>query len=236
MVLKHFSKKKTSFHLHLSLQFLLISYFSLSSSLSSSLLSSIVSLFISSLFNSSLLLSFSSLFSLFSSLVLIFSSVVFRLLLPSCLVSSSSLPSSLLSFSVFFPYPCLSPSPCDVACCVVLCCVVVVWGTLKTPCVDSKRPPCLDSKRPRVCRHHEHMLKHLWVWCRYTRRRFESRHGGRSERTHAPSPPLPTQTDTHTHTQQTQHQRNICGVVWCGVCCANFLLTMNGPRGVITWS
>ena len=76
--------------------------------------------------------------------------------------------SSLASFSVFFLcLLSLSLSPCVGGVCVVVCVVVcvcvclcgVVWcGTLKTPCVDSKRFPCVDSKRPRVCRQHAHML------------------------------------------------------------------------------
>ena len=59
-----------------------------------------------------------------------------------------------------------------------------VWcGTLKTPCVDSKTPPCVDSKRPRVCRQHAHMLFSMCAWCRHTRGRFESTHGGVFEST-----------------------------------------------------
>ena len=75
-----------------------------------------------------------------------------------------------------------------VLCCVVLCgvvwCCVVLCCTLKTPCVDSKRFPCVDSKRPRICRHHAHILKSMWAWCRYTQGRFEPTHGKRFESTH----------------------------------------------------
>ena len=68
----------------------------------------------------------------------------------------------------------------------------------------SKKPPCVDSKRPRVYRHHAHMCYHMCAWCRYTRGRFESTHGGffcvPSRATH--------HTTFHTHTRQhhnTQH-------------------------------
>ena len=91
---------------------------------------------------------------------LIFSYLLFRLLLSLCLLS--------LSLS-----PCVGGVVCAVWC-----------GTLKTPCVDSKRFPCVDSKRPRVCRQHAHMLFNMWAWCRYTRGRFESTHGKRFESTH----------------------------------------------------
>ena len=37
----------------------------------------------------------------------------------------------------------------------------------------------LHPKRPRVYRQHVHTCKHMWVWCRYTRRRFERTHGRR---------------------------------------------------------
>ena len=75
---------------------------------------------------------------------------------------------------------------------VCVCVCGVVWcGTLKTPCVD--------SKRPRVYRHHTHMLKHMCAWCRYTRGRFESRHGGVLNVHTVPCPPLPTHTDTTSH-------------------------------------
>ena len=95
---------------------------------------------------------------------------------------------SLSSFSVFFLcLLSLSLSPCGGGVCRRVCLCGVVWcgvvcavwcGTLKTPCVDSKRFPCGDSKRPRVCRQHAHMLFSMWAWCRYSRGRFESTHGG----------------------------------------------------------
>ena len=227
MVLKHFLKRNIFSPLSLSSVSLDLLFFSFIFSLSFSLSTSLSSLFS---LPSSLLLSFSSLFSLFSSLVLIFSSLVFHLLLPSCLVSSSSLPSSLLSFSVFFPCLCLSLSPCDVACCVVLCCGGVGHAEnlvcrFKTPSVSRfKTSPCVPASRA-----------HVETLVGVVPGDVLNRDTEGVLNVHAVPllPPLPTQTDTHTH--QTQHQRNICGVVWCGVCCANFLLTMNGPRGVITW-
>ena len=66
----------------------------------------------------------------------------------------------------------------------------------------SKKPPCVDSKRPRVYRHHAHMCYHMCAWCRYTRRRFESTHGGfflRAKPRHTPH------TQHNTHTQHTTH-------------------------------
>ena len=57
----------------------------------------------------------------------------------------------------------------------------------------------MDSKRPRVYRHHTHMCFNMCAWCRHTRGRFESKHGGRFERRHA----LPPSSNTP-HTQQKQ--------------------------------
>ena len=100
-----------------------------------------------------------------------------RALFFSSLSSFSLLPSSLLSpfilFSLSFSVS-LSLSPCDVAFGVCLC----VLGEEGAPCVRSKRPLSLDSKRLRVYRHHAHMCFNMSAWCRHTRRRFESRHGG----------------------------------------------------------
>ena len=113
----------------------------------------------SSLLSSFLRFSFSPLFSFLSSL--------FSLSL-SPLVSLSVFFLCLLSLSLS---PCVvwCVSSCVFVCGVVLCGVVcAVWcGTLKTPCVDSKRFPCVDLTRPRVCRQHAHMLFSMWV---YTRR------------------------------------------------------------------
>ena len=111
----------------------------------------------------------------FSSLVSFsFSRLVFHLLfhLLSCLVSSpslrlvlsSSLPSALLSVSVFFlfslPLSSLSLSSFSVfVCCCVLCCGVVwcgvVWcDTIKTsPCVHSKTSPCVPAPLAHVETH-----------------------------------------------------------------------------------
>ena len=61
---------------------------------------------------------------------------------------------------------CVCVCVCAVCVCIVLCC-----GT-------QKKPPCVNSKRPRVYRHHAHMCYHMRAWCRYTRGRFESTHGG----------------------------------------------------------
>ena len=67
---------------------------------------------------------------------------------------------------------------CVVLCCVVLCVVWcgVVWCVARLG--TQRKPPCVDSKRPRVYRHHAHMCYHMRAWCRYTRGRFESTHGG----------------------------------------------------------
>ena len=123
---------------------------------------------------------------------LFFSSLLSSFLRFSLLSSIFSFLSSLFSLCLLS----LSLSPCVGGVCVSSCvfvwsCVVwcgvvcAVWcGTLKTPCIDSKRFPCVDSKRPRVYRHHAHMLKSMWAWCQYTRRRSESTHGKRFESTH----------------------------------------------------
>ena len=62
-------------------------------------------------------------------------------------------------------------------CCVALCCV---WCGVWRGLARRKKPSCVDSKRPRVYRHHAHMCYHMRAWCRYTRGRFESTHGGRT--------------------------------------------------------
>ena len=41
-----------------------------------------------------------------------------------------------------------------------------------------KTCPCVHSKRLCVCGHHAHMCFNMCAWCRYTRGRFESTHGG----------------------------------------------------------
>ena len=95
----------------------------------------------------------------------------------SCLSFSVSLCLS-LSLSVFLCL-CVSVSVwcCVAVLCCVLCCVVcVVWCVARLG--TQKKPPCVDSKRPRVYRHHAHMCYHMRAWCRYTRGRFESTHGG----------------------------------------------------------
>ena len=107
----------------------------------------------------------------------------------SCLVSLSlslSVPLCFcllsLSLSLF-----LSVSVSVSLCLRVVLCVVVLCGVCGVLCVwcgvwrglaRRKKPPCVDSNRPRVYRHHAHMCYHMCAWCRYTRRRFESTHGG----------------------------------------------------------
>ena len=73
-------------------------------------------------------------------------------------------------------------------------------------------PPCVDSKRPRVYGHHAHMLKHMYAWCRHTRRRFECTHGCVFESTHGffhifqrAATHKHTQTHTTTTNNTTQH-------------------------------
>ena len=143
-------------------------------------------------FISDLLFFFSCLFSsllfhlLVSSLLLsrlLFSCLVLSFLVLSCLSFSVTLCLSLcfclfslsLSVSVCLCL-CVSLSPCGVVCCGVVWCVCVcgVWRGL----ARRKKPPCVDAKRPRVYRHHAHMCYHMCAWCRYTRGRFASTHGG----------------------------------------------------------
>ena len=79
--------------------------------------------------------------------------------------------------------------------------------------VARSKTPCVESKRPRVCRHHAHMLKHMFVWCGYTQGRFGRIHGDvlnlQTEAFLNVHTVLPKDTQTHTHTHQTQHQSNI---------------------------
>ena len=73
----------------------------------------------------------------------------------------------------------------------------------------SQKPPCVDSKRPRVYRHHAHMCYHMCAWCRYTRGRFESTHGGffcvPSRATHHTTHTTQHNTQHNTHTPHTPH-------------------------------
>ena len=135
------------------------------------------------------------------------SSFIFSCLLvfvPSSL--SSSLVLSCLAFSVSLCLSlclsvCLSLCLRVMLCVLCLCCVCrcgrgVVWWSWcvwcvcvcvcvlrhaeksgKNPCMGSKSSPCVHSQRPRVCRHHAHMLRSMYAWCRYTRGRFERTHG-----------------------------------------------------------
>ena len=69
--------------------------------------------------------------------------------------------------------------------------------THASPVWTFKTSPCEDSKRPRVYWHHAHMCFNMCAWCRYTRGRFESTHGGFSSVSH--HTPHTTHT-THTTT------------------------------------
>ena len=135
-----------------------------------------------SLLSSSCFFSFIVSSSLFLS-CLVFSRIVLSLFL--CLSLSLSVSVFFLCLSLCFCLS-LSLSLClsvSVWCCVLWCCVVCVWCVVCVVwCVarlgTQKKPPCVDSKRPRVYRHHAHMCYHMCAWCRYTRGRFESPHGG----------------------------------------------------------
>ena len=73
----------------------------------------------------------------------------------------------------------MSLSPCGVVCCGVVCCGVVwcgVCGVVFGAAWHAEK--AVDSKRPRVYRHHARICYHMRAWCRYTRGRFESTHGG----------------------------------------------------------
>ena len=118
------------------------------------------------------LLLFHLLFSLFSPFL--FSSLLFSLFSFLSLSSFSS-----LSLSIFL---CLCLRVLVV--CVSSCVCVVLCSVVCAVCRDTLKTPCVDSKRPRVCRQHAHMLFSMWAWCRYTRGRFESTHGKRFESTH----------------------------------------------------
>ena len=158
-------------------------------------------LLLSSLLFSSLLSSllFSSLFScLVSPLTYLFCFFSFSSSLFSSLVSFSSFLFLFLFLSFVFSFLSLSSfSVCWWCVCRRVCrrvCLCVSCGTLKkrgnNQYLASKTPPCVDSKRPRVCRQHAHMLFSMCAWCRHTRGRFESTHGGVFESTHGWSSPV----------------------------------------------
>ena len=67
-----------------------------------------------------------------------------------------------------------------------------------------KTSPCVRSKRHRVFRHHAHMCFNMCAWCRYTRGRFESTHGGFFSACQAA--PHTTPHKTHTHHTNHAHQ------------------------------
>ena len=78
-----------------------------------------------------------------------------------------------------------------------------------SPVLMSSTPPCVVLKRLRVKRQDARMFKHMRASCRYTRRRFESTHGGVLDMStggffRAPSHATP-HTLTHTHTPTTTH-------------------------------
>ena len=159
--------------------------------ISSCPLSSLLSIFSSLVFDLlfhlhvSLLSSSISSFLLFHLLV---SSLLLSRLLFSCLVSLSLSLSMCLSVSVSVwccvlwccvvcvLCVCVLCCVCGVVCVLCVCVVFVVWCVARLG--TQKKPPCVDSQRPRVYQHHAHMCYHMRAWCRYTRRRFESTHGG----------------------------------------------------------
>ena len=93
-------------------------------------------------------------------LTLYLSSLLFRLVF-SCLVFCLSSFFS-LSCSVFFLCLSLSLSPCDVVCGVVVC-----------PAENHRE----SIQNVSVYASTTHMMKHMCVWCQYTRGRFEWTHG-----------------------------------------------------------
>ena len=94
---------------------------------------------------------------------------------------------------------------CVVLCvvsCVLLCVVVVPWR-----CGVSrwKLPPCVRSKCLRVYRYHAHMYKNMCAWCRYTRGRFEQKHGEGSFQRDTPQHTTHNTQHTTHNTQHTTH-------------------------------
>ena len=77
----------------------------------------------------------------------------------------------------------------------VVCGVVECRDTLKNPPVYIQDVSVCTGTKP-TC------IKHMWAWCRYTRKRFERTHGGSM---HTPLLPLP---NTHNHIQQQKTQRH----------------------------
>ena len=107
----------------------------------------------------------------------------------------------------------------DLSCGAVRC---VVW------CVSVQNVPCVRPKRPRVYRHHARMFRHMCAWCQHTRERFGRTHGGTGWEgavvSHVFSPIKQVFLSFIEHINRTLGSSLI----------ANFLLTMNGPRRVIT--
>ena len=93
--------------------------------------------------------------------------------------------------------------------CVCGVCVARLGTQKKPPCVDSKTSPCLPAPRA-------HVLP-LRAWCRYTRGRFESTHGGFFGRKH----------------RGDREERRERGERGGGS--PSVLLTKKSPRRVLTW-
>ena len=106
--------------------------------------------------------------------------------------------------------------------------------------------PCVRSKRSCVYQHHAHMLKHMFAWCRHTRRRFERTHWDvlsvhtfffqrvHHTRTHTRTPHVHSHTQPHTQ-HNTSHfgSSHFCPRWHCSrvlICCSLVLLCICQPR------
>ena len=166
----------------------------------------------------------------------------------SCLVFFSFVSPS-LSVSVFFSLSSFSVSV-SVWCCGrdVVCGLWCVWCGVcplnTSPCVHSTRHRENVQNVP-VYAGTTHMLKSMWAWCRYTRRRFESTHGGFQRATpHGTTAPRHHGTTHHTHHTHVECVSSVKQVIFkflehknqmLGSCLiANFQLTKICPHRVIT--